>query len=244
MRRAFAGVWVALAAGCGAAPITPRSTVQSPVPHVMPANVPRTPPSSALRAAIRAAALSPTLSPAPPDPAELAPIASLVREPPEPQPGSRGSRLPADSVRFTIRKSAGRFRGCSRRAPHAEGRVVVDLAIGPDGTVAHAAEAETTLPSRTVRRCVLERAFELKFPAAGGWVQVRYPFVFVRRAPSHPDPLREPDSAAAPPPPGFEAAMLAGLRASPKEQPAPSLPARPRSRPPTCPDDDPLCDDL
>lgn len=243
MRHSWAAVGALLAAGCGAAPAARLPPVPPAARPTTPSNGPRTAVSEALRAAIRAAVSSPPSAPAAPDPAELAPLPALTREL-APSPASpRGARLPADSVRYTVRKSAGRFRECYRRAPHAEGRIVVELAIASDGTVFLAREAESTLPSLRVRRCVLERAFELQFPRGGGQVLVRYPFLFTPHGASSPDALREADAVAPPPPPGFEAAMLAGVPA-PRTEPAPALPPPPKARSARCAVDDPLCDDL
>jgi hypothetical protein len=86
-------------------------------------------------------------------------------------------------IQRIVRQNYGRFRMCYERGlqhnPNLEGRVAVRFVIGSDGTVNHAANGGSDLPSGEVVSCVVRAYYGLSFPQPeGGIVTVVYPIMF------------------------------------------------------------------
>lgn len=77
-----------------------------------------------------------------------------------------------------------RFKFCYERElaanPHLSGKIAVRFTIAPDGTIAVADIAESTVDEQRVEACVLKTTRSLRFPSprGGGIVVVTYPFLF------------------------------------------------------------------
>jgi hypothetical protein len=92
------------------------------------------------------------------------------------------SRLPAETIQYTIHKQHRRFRGCYeaglRAFPTLAGRVAVRFVISPEGDVVLAQDGGSDLPDREVVKCMVDVMRELSFaPQESGSVTVTYPFV-------------------------------------------------------------------
>jgi TonB family protein len=92
--------------------------------------------------------------------------------------------LPAAAIRAVIERQEPAIRHAYSLAlqqnPSLAGRVVVRIAIGPDGSVTAATIEESTLGDPATEARILEVVRGLAFPAVpgGGVAVVRYPFVF------------------------------------------------------------------
>lgn len=88
---------------------------------------------------------------------------------------------PPEVIQKVVRASHGQFRGCYedhlRASPNLQGRVIVEFAIEPDGTVS-VAMGEGNLPDRAVIDCVAARFEALRFPKTTGRLIVTYPVSF------------------------------------------------------------------
>lgn len=101
-------------------------------------------------------------------------------------PGKRivAEGLSRAEVGRVIRLNHARFRHCYERElpqhPDLAGKVSIHFTIAPNGMVAHAEVAESTLQQASVERCVAGVMRTLQFPAprGGGVAIVTYPFVF------------------------------------------------------------------
>jgi outer membrane biosynthesis protein TonB len=88
-----------------------------------------------------------------------------------------------------------RFRNCYElalaRDPSLAGKVTTAIVIGPDGGVAEARVAESTLTDAELHTCLNGVSLALRFapPKGGGKVFVTYPFVFSSSGGS-PEPRR------------------------------------------------------
>jgi hypothetical protein len=92
-------------------------------------------------------------------------------------------RLPALTIRATVRKNFGPFAQCYldglRRDPKLEGRITARFVIERDGAVSSATAVNYTIPDCDVGACLLKSFESLKFPAPeGGPVRVTYPIMF------------------------------------------------------------------
>ena len=89
-----------------------------------------------------------------------------------------------EAVRRTIRLSIHPIRTCYQRRlpsmPDLAGGVTARFAVGPDGSVAGASIASSTLSDDAVESCILDVIRGIRFPppAGGGTVLVLYPFAF------------------------------------------------------------------
>ena len=136
--------------------------------------------------------------------------ALLVVEPPSPARTTRApilrqsmctvtGRLPPETVQFTVRQNAGRFRACYSqgllRNPKLRGRVTTKLTMNPDGDVVDAIDGGSDLPDQRVISCIVETFKSLTFPKPPGsyWVTVIYPFML--------HPLGEEEETDPPPAP-------------------------------------------
>jgi TonB family protein len=106
---------------------------------------------------------------------------------PEPALILEADNLDRGEVARVVRRNISRFRFCYERAlgaePGLEGKVGVRFTIAPEGRVALAELAESTLGSPAVEACVLGvmRSLEFPRPRGGGVAVVLYPFVFTAR---------------------------------------------------------------
>ncbi|HEX6244601.1 MAG TPA: AgmX/PglI C-terminal domain-containing protein [Polyangiales bacterium] len=92
--------------------------------------------------------------------------------------------LAKEAIRRTIQRHLNEVRFCYteglRNTPELAGRVQVTFLITSAGTVQEANVLETDLHKPEVERCIAEAVRRWTFPApdGGGYVMVRYPFVF------------------------------------------------------------------
>ncbi len=95
-----------------------------------------------------------------------------------------GGRLPAESIRSTVRASFDSLRKCYEevglaRDPEMTGMIKVRFVIGREGTVTHVGAGEYTFPECSVGVCILEEFSKLQFDKPdGGIVTVTYPIQF------------------------------------------------------------------
>lgn len=109
--------------------------------------------------------------------------ASAASTPEAHAPPSAPRGLAPDVVDRIIRASRGRVLACYadglKRDPQLAGRVVVEIAIGRDGSVLLAqATKASDLADGAVRRCVVSVIATMAFPEPGEVVRVLYPFTF------------------------------------------------------------------
>ena len=89
-----------------------------------------------------------------------------------------------DIIRSVVRSNRDAIRWCYESVlvdnPQLEGTVTMTWRIGPDGKVLRAEVEDTTLDSPRVEQCVVDEIMTWEFPppAAGGLVEVNYPFHF------------------------------------------------------------------
>ena len=92
--------------------------------------------------------------------------------------------LSAEVIRRVIRRHINEVRYCYERElsgkPDLQGRVTVNIAIGPTGAVQRAGVKTSTLANATVETCVTTAVQRWSFPSpdGGGMVMVAYPFDF------------------------------------------------------------------
>ena len=90
--------------------------------------------------------------------------------------------LTADEIDRVMRSRAGVFRACYQkelnRTRGLSGKIVVELAIGPDGAVTSARIKSTTMKNEAVELCLRSNVMRLRFPAKGVKAVVVYPLVF------------------------------------------------------------------
>ncbi|MCC7386084.1 MAG: AgmX/PglI C-terminal domain-containing protein [Deltaproteobacteria bacterium] len=103
---------------------------------------------------------------------------------------SRGCRaqvkggLSHAEIAQVMNRNRPRFKFCYERElaanPHLSGKIAVRFTIAPDGTIAVADIAESTVDEPRVEACVLKTTRSLRFPSprGGGIVMVTYPFLF------------------------------------------------------------------
>jgi len=97
-------------------------------------------------------------------------------------PGEKLGSLPKESILLVVRQNRDAIRTCYqrqlRRDPTLGGQVVVRFKIVPDGTVARAEIAESSLGDVNVESCIREEVQTWTFaePEGGGHVIVNYPF--------------------------------------------------------------------
>lgn len=98
-------------------------------------------------------------------------------------PEIRG-QLDREIIQRVIREHRREIRACYeaelQRNPNLRGRVAIEFVIAPDGSVASATVAESSMNSREVEACVTTRMRRWRFPEprGGGIVRVTYPFDF------------------------------------------------------------------
>ncbi|TVR02207.1 MAG: TonB family protein [Deltaproteobacteria bacterium] len=98
-------------------------------------------------------------------------------------PEVRG-QLDREIIQRVIREHRREIRACYeaelQRNENLRGRVAIEFVIAPDGSVASAQVAESSLNSREVENCVTNRMRRWRFPEprGGGIVRVTYPFDF------------------------------------------------------------------
>lgn len=84
-------------------------------------------------------------------------------------------------VGAAVRENPSRFRHCYESArvnnPMLQGLVEVRFLVNTDGTIRHAAVAETNLPS-TVVDCIVNAFYDLRLPAQQGATVSQYPMYF------------------------------------------------------------------
>jgi hypothetical protein len=108
---------------------------------------------------------------------------------PAPTPNVRNQRreangsIPAADLQKVFRKYSGQTQKCYERAlkknPNLAGRVLLELTIDPDGSVAAASAQGDTLRSNEVNSCLEELASGWSFPSpSGGAARVRKPYTF------------------------------------------------------------------
>lgn len=106
----------------------------------------------------------------------------------------QGEGLPKSIIARIIRAHRASVRLCYeeqlQRLPGLAGKVRVDFEIAPDGSVKEATLHESTLGSREVEACVLDRVRKMEFPRplGGEGVAVSFPFVF-KGAPEEEPPV-------------------------------------------------------
>lgn len=80
-----------------------------------------------------------------------------------------------------VRENPGKFRHCYESArqsnPSLQGLVEVRFLVNPDGTIRHAAVAETNLPPIVVD-CVVNAFYDVRLPAQGAASVAQYPMFF------------------------------------------------------------------
>lgn len=90
--------------------------------------------------------------------------------------------LTADQIRTVIQRNIGQVQRCYelllRRQPTASGRVTVAFMIAPNGLVAGAALADSTLNDAPSETCIVDavRTWVFPRPDPAGPVSVRFPF--------------------------------------------------------------------
>lgn len=93
--------------------------------------------------------------------------------------------LDKDVIRRVVRSHMEEVRGCYNeglaRDPNLQGRVAIQFAITPDGTVSVATVGDSDVPDDSVTKCIAAavRTWEFPKPQGGGNVVVTYPFVLV-----------------------------------------------------------------
>jgi TonB family protein len=113
--------------------------------------------------------------------ASLFPVLSMLAD--EAAPEVIGV-MPKEAVAGEFKKNRGQIRYCYEarllEKPDLAGKVVVKFTIKPDGSVARASVAESTLHDEKMEACVLGRVKTWTFPkpGGGGSVNVTYPFLF------------------------------------------------------------------
>lgn len=91
--------------------------------------------------------------------------------------------LDKELIRRVVRAHLNEVRGCYdqglARDPNLRGRVEIQFAIGPTGSVASAAVSETSVDDEQVGRCIAKAVKRWRFPtnAIGGTAMVSYPFL-------------------------------------------------------------------
>lgn len=94
------------------------------------------------------------------------------------------SSLDKNAIRDTIRAHKAEIAACYEQTlaadPAAEGRVVLEFTIAPDGGVERAEVAQSSIDDATLHACMMDSAMGWQFakPAGSGNVVVKYPFVF------------------------------------------------------------------
>jgi TonB family protein len=122
-------------------------------------------------------------------------------------PEVRGS-LDKEVIRGVIHRHLFEVRHCYQtelaRTPNLQGRVTVQLVIGPEGTVVRSSVQSSTLGNSNVEQCIARVVQRWQFPKplGGGVVIVNYPFV-LNATPGGPMPIApvEPDRPLMPVPP-------------------------------------------
>jgi hypothetical protein len=104
--------------------------------------------------------------------------------PPDAATAPADGELSADEIDHVMRARAGIFRACYQKQlakePKLAGKVVIKLTVKPDGTVATAAVASTTLKSPSVEGCLTTQILRLRFPPKSTGAIIRYPFGFAQ----------------------------------------------------------------
>jgi hypothetical protein len=133
--------------------------------------------------------------PPPPPPPEPAPVAPPPEEP-KPEPPKSGPKRPKGcdveecagnasvEIHSALRAKAGQVRSCYERAlahnAGLQGKVEVNVRIGPTGEVCSAGLSKDTLGDPSVTACVLQRFRSGQFPKpAGGCLDTVVPINFV-----------------------------------------------------------------
>lgn len=84
-------------------------------------------------------------------------------------------------VGAAVRENPGRFRNCyesaRERNPSLQGLVEVRFLVNPNGTIQHAAVADTNLPA-TVVDCIINAFYDLRLPAQNAATVAQYPMYF------------------------------------------------------------------
>lgn len=94
--------------------------------------------------------------------------------------------LNRDEVMRVIRTKKNQYRTCYEKALQRqrdlEGKIRIAFTVGPDGRVLIAKADENTMGSAEVANCIARRMKMWRFPKprGGGFVEVRYPFLFRR----------------------------------------------------------------
>jgi outer membrane biosynthesis protein TonB len=103
----------------------------------------------------------------------------------EHSPSSSSGTLSRDAIRATVREHIDEIRGCYERVLENDpedqgGRVVVMILIDPEGSVRNASVEESGFAIEGLHECITNQILAWTFPppAGGGFVGVRYPFVF------------------------------------------------------------------
>jgi len=90
----------------------------------------------------------------------------------------------ASAIRRVIRRHHKALRACFeaalKRNPKLQGKVVLKLEIGPDGTVVSASLDQCDIDDKRFKQDLLARVRRWRFPkpAGGGKIVVRYPLIF------------------------------------------------------------------
>ncbi len=97
--------------------------------------------------------------------------------------GSASGGLSDEPIRQVVTAASGAFRDCfesdPNRSPSLKGGVTMKWQIGPDGNVAAATIASSTLGNAKVEGCLLRQVKGWKFPSSGAPSNVEWPFKFV-----------------------------------------------------------------
>ncbi len=161
-------------AGCRAAPAS-TAPAESPPPAEPTSSAASPPPADAHAAGVGAPAYA---IDEPPDDDDAIGAVQLGNT-------SVTGALDKEAIRAVVRSRIADVRGCYNETlvndPTAQGRLVVQFTIDPEGQVSAAAVTQNELPTDAVGRCVVEAVKRWAFPKpqGGAIVDVTYPFVLV-----------------------------------------------------------------
>jgi TonB family protein len=109
-------------------------------------------------------------------------LAKMNKLPTAPMAITLPGSLEAEEIQDVVRASFGSFRGCyeARLAqdPAAEGRIMLDFQIDPDGHVSNMKAVAESASIASMEACMADAAKNFVFPAAAQSTTVKYPIMF------------------------------------------------------------------
>jgi TonB family protein len=92
-------------------------------------------------------------------------------------------KLDEETVRKVAERNQASLKYCFQKAqmrnPNLQGKIVVEIVVGPEGKVSNVSVRESTIDDQEMVGCVLRMIRRWQFPAPGGEVTIVFPLVFI-----------------------------------------------------------------